>query len=205
MVLKEIRRSARESLVGKWGSAIGSVLIVFALAFFLPGIFFYEDTPRNDALMTIWLILVYSPFVLGLARVFLHIARNQTPKGALFSYLTNGQRYLKSVWFYVLQSIYLFLWTLLLVIPGIIKGYSYAMTSYILVDHPEYSVNQAITKSRELMNGYKWKLFLLQLSFIGWFFLSLLTFGIGFIWLAPYYQAAGAQFYLTITGKRETA
>lgn len=95
----------------------------------------------------------------------------------------------------LLKSIFLFLWTLLFFIPGLIKTYSYAMVQYVMVDF-DLSGEEAITKSRELMDGYKWKLFKLQLSFIGWELLALcFTFGIGMVFLAPYEQAANAEFY----------
>lgn len=95
----------------------------------------------------------------------------------------------------VLAQIFTCLWTLLLIVPGIIKAYSYSMTPYILVDNPELSVREAIRKSQQMMVGQKFNLFYLQLSFIGWFFLACFTGGIGFLWLVPYYQTAQAAFY----------
>lgn len=98
----------------------------------------------------------------------------------------------------LLQTIFLFLWSLLLFIPGIIKGYSYALTGFVMYDF-DISGEEAITKSRELMNGYKWKLFCLRLSFIGWTLLAtFFTFGIGAIFLAPYMAAAEAEFYAEV-------
>ena len=84
-----------------------------------------------------------------------------------------------------LRSLYTFLWGLLLIIPGIIKSYSYALTPYILADHPEMTAKQAIKLSQELMDGYKGDLFMLGLTFFGWDMLNLLTLGIGSIWLSP--------------------
>ena len=95
----------------------------------------------------------------------------------------------------LLQKVYIFLWTLLLIIPGIIKAFSYAMTSYILKDNPEIKNNEAIEKSMQMMQGHKMDLFLLYLSFIGWAILSVLTLGIGFIFLTPYVNAAVSHFY----------
>lgn len=101
---------------------------------------------------------------------------------------------------YTLMGIYIFLWTLLFIIPGIIKGYSYAMTPYILLEHPELSANDAITRSKEMMNGHKWRLFCLHFSFIGWGILCLFTFGIGYLWLMPYMEASNAAFYRDLSG-----
>jgi len=94
----------------------------------------------------------------------------------------------------LVYNLYLMLWALVPIV-GIVKMYSYAMTFYIKVDHPELTSNEAITKSRQMMNGYKWKYFCLQLSFIGWDLLSICTFGILAFWIAPYKSAAYAQFY----------
>ena len=94
-----------------------------------------------------------------------------------------------------LQQLYTALWSLLLIVPGIIKGYSYAMTDYILKEEPEMKNNAAIEKSMAMMEGNKMKLFMLDLSFIGWALLCFLTLGIGFLFLIPYVQSAHAAFY----------
>ena len=90
----------------------------------------------------------------------------------------------------------------MLIIPGVIKAYSYAMTDFILKDKPEMKNNAAIEKSMAMMDGYKMKLFLLDLSFIGWFILCLFTFGIGFFFLQPYIQVAHAAFYENLKESR---
>lgn len=95
----------------------------------------------------------------------------------------------------LLMDIYVILWTLLFIIPGFIMAFAYAMTPFILADEPELPVDQAITKSRRMMCGHKFDLFCLYLSFIGWFILCILTFGIGFFWLVPYAKTAKAAFY----------
>lgn len=95
----------------------------------------------------------------------------------------------------LLVAVYIFLWTLLFIIPGIIKSLSYAMTVYILKDNPEMKNNEAIELSMKMMNGYKWKFFVLQLSFLGWFLLGILTLCIGYLWLIPYIQTTMVAFY----------
>ncbi|MBM7709528.1 DUF975 family protein [Enterococcus lemanii] len=101
---------------------------------------------------------------------------------------------------YLLSSIFTFFWSLLFVIPGIIKSYSYSQAYFIYYDEyrqtgvpPRYL--DSITKSRRLMDGNKGRLFLLDLSFIGWHFVALLTLGIGYLWLMPYISATKAAFY----------
>ena len=102
-------------------------------------------------------------------------------------------------WHKVLGMLQMYLlligWTLLLIIPGIIKAFAYAMTPFILEENPELSTTEAIHRSRMMMKGHKFDLFWLWLSFIGWFFLALFTLGIGFLWLTPYTQTAMASFY----------
>ncbi|MBO7251862.1 MAG: DUF975 family protein [Oscillospiraceae bacterium] len=93
------------------------------------------------------------------------------------------------------RGLYVFLWSLLLVIPGIIAEYSYAMTPYILAENPEMSAGEAIANSKQMMEGHKMELFLLELSFIGWHILAALTLNIGYLWLNPYKNAAAAAFY----------
>jgi len=102
---------------------------------------------------------------------------------------------LKSIGLSVLVGLYTFLWSLLLIIPGIIAAYSYSMAPFILIDNPDIGVSEAIRRSKEIMRGHKFDYFALQLSFIGWAILACLTFGIGFLWLIPYIQLTSIEFY----------
>ena len=99
-----------------------------------------------------------------------------------------------------LKMLYCFLWSLLFILPGIIASYSYAMTGYILADHPELTASEAIERSKEMMSGNRFRLFCLHFSFIGWEILCAFTFGIGNLWLSPYRQAATAAFYREVSG-----
>ena len=100
----------------------------------------------------------------------------------------------------LLQTLYVLLWSLLFVIPGIVASYSYAMTDYILAEHPELTASEAIDQSKQMMDGNRFRLFCLHFSFIGWDFLCALALGIGHLWLTPYKQAATAAFYREISG-----
>ncbi len=100
----------------------------------------------------------------------------------------------------LLQTVYVVLWSLLLIIPGIAAAYSYAMTGYILSENPELTPSEAIQQSKQMMAGNRWRLFCLQFSFIGWGVLASLTLGIGNLWLTPYQQAAQAAFYRELSG-----
>lgn len=119
--------------------------------------------------------------------------------GTLFSYFKHWKN---AILTNLLQAVYIFLWSLLCIIPGIIAQYNYAMTPYILAENPELSPNEALQRSKEMMHGHRMELFLLNLSFIGWTILAVLTCGIGFIWLVPYINATNAEFYREISGTK---
>lgn len=134
----------------------------------------------------------YSRFNLDL------VDRQKEPEiGTLFGYFKHWKTAAVAN---LLQGLYVFLWSLLFIIPGIIAGYSYAMTNYILAEHPELTASEAIEQSKAMMTGNRWRLFCLQFSFIGWDLLCALTLGIGNLWLRPYKQAAEASFYREVSG-----
>lgn len=94
-----------------------------------------------------------------------------------------------------LRKLFVALWSLLLVIPGIYKSFAYSMTPFLMAEDPTLSARAAMRLSEEKMDGHKWELFCLELSFIGWILLAVITFGVGEIFLAPYMNAAFAAFY----------
>ncbi|MDO4533283.1 MAG: DUF975 family protein [Coriobacteriia bacterium] len=96
----------------------------------------------------------------------------------------------------ILRDVFTFLWTLLLIIPGIVKSYEYRMIPYLVADHPEMTYKEAFAESKRLMHGNKWKTFVLDLSFIGWWILSGLTLGLfGVFYVSPYYSSTAAALY----------
>lgn len=110
-------------------------------------------------------------------------------------------RYGRNIVTLLLVGIKSFLWTLLFIVPGIIKMFEYSIIPYILADDPEISTKEAFKKAKEMMKGNKWRLFKLEFSFIGWAVLCFLTFGIGTFFLAPYMDAAIAEFYMELKNK----
>ena len=131
----------------------------------------------------------------GLCQFNMNLIKKDAPAEftVLFSKFSNlGKCFLLNL----AMGLLIFAWTLLLIIPGIIAVYRYAMAPYIMAQNPNIGVMEAIDQSKELMYGNKGQLFWLDLTFIGWAFLSVLTFGIGFLWLNPYMEAARAAFYL---------
>lgn len=117
--------------------------------------------------------------------------------GSLFTYFSYWKNTAMAK---LLQAVYILLWSLLLIIPGIMASYSYAMTKYILAEQPELTAKEALALSKKMMYGNRWRLLCLQVSFIGWALASALTMGIGVLWLVPYMETATAAFYREITG-----
>ena len=188
MKISEIKQNTKAAMKGKWGLSI-AVLIVYSLI--------------SSALSaTVIGSLALGLLTVGLAAFFLDALRSE--KASFESFFKGFTEYLGTkLLSMILVSIYTALWAILLYIPAIVKSYAYAMTPYILLDKPELSANEAITDSRMMMKGHKWELFLLDLSFIGWILLSLLTLGILFIYVIPYMQAARAEFYRNLKGENE--
>lgn len=215
MRIRDIKKDALASLKGRWGIAILLTIIAYAIYMIIPALaeimasggfeaWFNEEntSPAASGLSTL-LSLALVPLLLSYYWVFLDMRRGrEVSVGSLFSNLS-GKLYIKTIGLYLLVLIYTMLWTFLLIVPGIIKGIAYSQSIYILRDNPGIVINDAITQSRKLMDGYKGKYFLLNLSFIGWGALCILTLGIGFIWLAPYISSSLASFYQTLIEKRD--
>ena len=147
------------------------------------------------ALYYLLFIFVIMPLIVGFANAFLKLLVQGDDALTENMYRIATKNYWHKVWGMFLMYIFIFLWSLLLVIPGIVKSFSYAMTPFILEERPELSANEAIDHSRAMMKGHKFDLFWLILSFIGWLILSVFTLGLGLIWLIPYMQTAMAGFY----------
>ena len=94
-----------------------------------------------------------------------------------------------------LMNLFIALWSLLFVIPGIVKSYAYSMAFYIKADHPEYDWKQCLNESKRITNGHKMNLFVLDLSFIGWYFVGMLCLGVGTLWVAPYHKTSVSLYY----------
>ena len=182
-----IRGFARESLSGNWLNAVLAYLIILGI------------TSVVSTLQVVTWIIVGS-LTYGLYLYFIILVREKTGDfNLLFKAFSFSGKNLglfgKTLGLYLLMSLYVLLWTLLFIIPGIIVAYSYRMAFYLMIDNPEIGVSEALRKSKEMMYGYKSKLFCLDLSFIGWGLLCIFSFGIGFLWLAPYMLTSQTIFY----------
>ncbi len=166
MTISQVKQTAKESLRGNWGIAIG----IFVLAWLI-------ETVASGILSFIpfigWiaLFLLTGPLYVGVSWVYLAISRREQPEVA---YMFSGfKEFGRTFLAYLLISIFIFLWSLLLIVPGIIKTYSYSQTFFILRDNPNISALDAITESRHMMNGHKGRLFGLSLTFLLWYLIPI--------------------------------
>ncbi|MDR2865000.1 MAG: DUF975 family protein [Spirochaetaceae bacterium] len=205
---KELRARTREQLHGVWKKMAFAFLVVF-----LVHIPFYASIALNQlhpdvtafiilhAVLYITSIVIAGPFYLGFAGYFLKRIRGED------IFIKNIFDGFKQFWrgfvLMLLTSIFILLWMLLLFVPGIIKSFSYSMVFFILHDNPEMKPNQALKESCRMMKGYKWKLFCLEFSFIGWGLLGILTLGVGYFWLCPYMYMSIANFYENLKASRK--
>ena len=135
---------------------------------------------------------------IGYARFNLDLVDNVTE--ARFATLFSYMRFWKvAIITRIVRTLYIVLWTLLFIIPGIIASYNYALTDYILAENPELTTKEALELSKKMMYGHRFRLFCLEFSFIGWAFLCVLSLGIGLIWLLPYTEVAKAAFYRDVS------
>ena len=156
----------------------------------------HEIQVTTNYLESIVKLLISGPFMFSLICVAENVYyRSKVSVGDIF---VGFKKLGGTLAVYLLTYLFTFLWTLLFIIPGIIKGYSYSMAMYIYKDHPELSAKECINLSKQMMDGQKWDLFCLHISYIGWILLSILTCGILFLWVMPKLQQANYLFYLQV-------
>ena len=182
---KAMRAAAKAELHGRWSQPVLCTLVYIIVC----GV--------ADAIPIIGYVsfIITIPLAFGFSVTFLNFMRGlnrEAMVGQPFQMFKQYGRYLGTS---LLTKIFIGLWSLLFVIPGIIMTYAYAMTPYIMHDNPEMGAMECIKKSKAMMKGYKWKLFLLDLGFIGWMLLGCITFGIYWLWLTPWMECSRAKFY----------
>lgn len=187
------REAAWNSLSGNWGSTAVLTLVYFLIACVASVI---------DVKGELITILLIAPLIYSYEIIFLDNLRS----GKAFdvqSLFEGYNDYLRITGTYLLMCVYICLWTLLLVIPGIIKSVAYSQTLFVLRDEPTLKYNGAIERSMAMMEGHKMDYFLLILSFIGWYILGIVSFGIGFLWINPYITRALVIFYEDLKSEYE--
>tara|TARA_Y100000588_G_scaffold17576_1_gene18251 strand:+ start:212 stop:847 length:636 start_codon:yes stop_codon:yes gene_type:complete len=185
----DLRYNSRQTLTGNWWPCVG-LTVVYVLISFVLGLIPFVGGIAS--------LIISGPIQLGLTIFYVSFIRAGAPD---FNKFFEGfQDFGRALAAFLLVSLFTIGWTLLLVIPGIIAAYRYSQTFYVLMDDPDISAIDAIRKSSDMMSGAKMKLFMLHLSFIGWALLTIVTFGIGQLFLIPYVFVAQAFFYEDLKG-----
>lgn len=221
MYARDHRYIASQNLRGNWGTSILVALIASILGGAVSSASFSLDidmeTVQNYApqflnlakkVATVSALPGLIQFIIGgvirLGNCTYLLKQYDGQKGELSDLFSQFHRFADGFLLSLLTDLFIILWSLLLIIPGIVASFSYAMAPFILTENPDMSPREAITASKEMMRGHRWELFCLRLSFIGWVILSAFTLGIGYLFLAPYTAAAEASFYRELSGSGET-
>lgn len=219
MTASDYRAKAREILSGKWGMAILITLvaaILGGLATSASGSIQFENDVVDlknlpDIIRTYLIVAASIGGVLGIIQFVIGgtvqlgyckylLKLHDGGDGEVKDLFSEFNRFGDGFILRLLTGLYVFLWSLLFVIPGIVAAYKYAMAPFIMAENPGMTANEAITASKEMMDGHKFELFCLELSFLGWSILTVFTLGIGSLWLNPYINMAFAAFYRNIGG-----
>jgi uncharacterized membrane protein len=197
MNFAELKTKAKEQIKGKIGILFLITLIIAVLS--AAASWLITLIPVVGAILAPW--VVAPAFVLSTMRIYLSLTAGVKPEtGDAFSGFDD---YWSAVKVTFLVGLFTFLWSLLFIIPGIVKALSYSMSTYILAENKGKSAMECINESKAMTNGYKGELFLLGLSFIGWELLCVITCGIAGIWVYPYIQATFANAYLELKSRVE--
>lgn len=219
MDYKSIRATARRNLTGKWGISIGVAVVACLLGGLITGHSFLPDVTREleesrdlislDSVLRISVtsgLLGFAAFLIGgtieLGYAQFLLKQHDGKDIAFNDLFSQFHRFGQGFAQHFLRWLYIFLWMLLFIVPGIIKGYSYSMTPFIMAENPELSASEAINRSKAMMDGHKTELFVLDLTLFGWAILCALTLNLGNLFLNPYRNAAYAAFYRQISGQR---
>lgn len=184
----EYRRRAREALEG---NIFGNTWLFMVLVVLVTGAIL-----SVSGIIFIGPLLLIGPISIGICSYTLHVVRNTEKKNKIDPLLDGFRGSVgNSILVGLLATIFTALWSLLFVIPGIVKAIAYSQCYFIALEHPEYDANTCITESRKMMNGHKWEYFCLQFSFIGWMIVGACCLGVGTLWVSAYMNAANAAYY----------
>ena len=190
----ELRNQARETLRGKWTQPVLAALILILFSCFSQA-GGRTASPYLITIGTMVMVFVTANMQFGFDVAILRFNRNREDTVNEMFRAGFKEDYGRVLGIVLLTALYTLLWTLLLIIPGIIKAYAYIMAPYIAEDNPELGPNECIERSMALMDGHKMDLFLLDLSYIGWILLGIISCGIGLLWVTPWMQMAHVKFY----------
>lgn len=194
MTRTELKLKAKNQITGKWPSILLFLLVIALIPTALAIIPFVGWVAS--------ILFVGALMIVNARGMLRFVDKNKVPDPIeAVKRAFSEENFLRGLLGYLRYTVFTFLWSLLFVIPGIIKSISYSQMFYLMADNPKLSAAEAQAKSMELMNGHKAEYFVLQLSFIGWTLLASLTFGILYIWLLPYMQTTYANYYRSLTKK----
>ena len=188
----ELKAKAKEQIKGKIGILFLITLVIGLVSSAATAVLSLIPVVGSLAAA----IIVTPAFSLSIYRVYLSLTVGATPE--VKDAFSGFDDFFAAFKVTLLVGIYTFLWSLLFVIPGIVKGYSYSMAMYILAENKGKSARECIEESKKMTDGHKMELFVLSLSFIGWMILGSLTLGIAYIWIAPYMQVTFTNAYLSL-------
>ena len=188
---KQLKAQAKEQIKGKLGVLIAVTLVIGAIT--AAASFLANLIPGVGLAVS---IIVTPAFALSTIRIYLMVVRGGTPE--VKNCFDGFDDFFSAFKVTLLVGIYTFLWSLLFIIPGIVKGYSYSMAMYVLADNKGKSARECIAESKAMMEGHKMELFVLDLSFIGWYLLCCLTCGLASLYVVPLLNATHANVYETI-------
>lgn len=220
---EQLKTNAKQQLSGNWGMGVAATLIILMITEVVAGIFIgFSYIPAMTSMilsrgemdgMDVLAMMYGNPlyyvgiaaalfvgavFFYGAAKFYLGLSR--TNKANIADLFGAFKLFGKVLGVYFLIELYVLLWSLLFIIPGIIASYRYRMAPYLLADNPDIGIWEALGKSKEMMQGHKGELFVLDLSFIGWGLLAGLTWGIGTLWLTPYMEMTYVNYYDALQG-----
>lgn len=204
MTASECRAAARRALSGHWAPSVLATVIFIVIIMLLVGYDTLTQVKVLQAVTSVSLVFTLAQLcILNPLEAGVHNAFRKLYHDGDDNITYNMFKMGFGKWWHVFLGMFhmnllILLWSFLFIIPGIVKSLSYAMTPFILVEHPELSTTEAIHESRLMMKGHKFDLFYLYLTFIGWAILCLFTAGIGYFWLVPYIETAQAAFYYDI-------
>ena len=195
----ELKRHAKDELKGKWGLAVGG----FFLATLIPQVISQALNMISDESIPLLVITFLATMIItaimsiGMCRFSLNFATNgETP--AIEDIFSGFKVILKALGVYFLVSIIVFIGFILLIVPGIILTFMFSQVFYILADDNSKSIIDCLKESAAMMKGYKFKYFVLSLSFLGWLILGAIPLLIGLLWVIPYMNVTMASFYLNV-------
>lgn len=196
---KVLKQDAKKALSGKYGFAIMAlcIMLLFQMGIGIVTVLFASvSTWMSGFVQFIGQVYLMITLNFGLVILFYKIGKNEeVTNTTILDGFKNRLQYLNVIVLYIFISLFVSLWTLLLIVPGIIAAIRYSQAPFIMLENPGMTALEAIRQSKAMTKGHKWEIFMLSLSFLGWSILSVFTFGILYFWLIPYIGETNAQLY----------